>query len=188
MVTHYAEPTGYVFGGSDVSGFGRSHASRGSRSAAAGKPACGPHCRSLPSFASGNLKAPAIAAPGASGARTSRRSPQGLSAQSGTAASCGFLARALSQLLEREPGQLESIRGSRTRKRNAGAQTQMRGTGPHRFRGGAKSSHSLRQYSTNSAIKAVDRASGRESRGKHREHIPHRFPKPVPDTRPEERK
>ena len=128
MVTHYAEPIGYIFGGSDVSCFGRSHASRRSRSAAAGKPACWQHRGSLPSLSSGNLEAPAIAAPGASGARTSRRSPPRLSAQSRTIASCGFLARALPYFLEREPGQLESIRGGRTGKRNAGAQTQMRGT------------------------------------------------------------
>ena len=121
MVTHYAKPFGYIFGGSDVSGFGRSHAARGSRSAAAGKPASRPHRGSLPSFASGNLKALAATPPSASGARTSRRSPQGLSAQSRTIASCGLLARALSQLLERESGQLESVRGSRTRQRNAGA-------------------------------------------------------------------
>ena len=41
----------------------------------------------------------------------------------------------------------------------------MKGTGPHRFCGSAKSPRSLRQPSANSAIKAVDRASGRQSRG-----------------------
>src|ERR1700730_900755 len=126
MVTHHAKPFGYIFGGSDVPGLGRSNAARGSRSAAAGKPASGPHRGSLPSFASGNLEAPAIAAPGASGARTSRRTPPRLSTQSRTTASCGLLARALPYFLEREPGQPESIRGGRTRKRNAGAQAQMR--------------------------------------------------------------
>src|ERR1700730_15933980 len=112
MVTYYAKPFGYIFGGSDVSGFGRSHAARGSRSAAAGGPASGPHRGSLPRFASRNLKTLAATAPGPSSGRASRRSPQSLSAQSRTIASCGFLARALPYFLEREPGQLESIRGS----------------------------------------------------------------------------
>ena len=41
----------------------------------------------------------------------------------------------------------------------------MKGTGPHRFCGSAKSPRSLQQPSTNSAIKAVDRDSGRQSQG-----------------------
>src|SRR5713226_9448625 len=71
MVTHYAEPIGYIFGRSHLSSSRRSHTPRGSRLAAEGQPARGTNRRGVSSFPSRNFEAPSPAAPRALGARAS---------------------------------------------------------------------------------------------------------------------
>src|SRR5260370_28715269 len=99
MVTHNAKPFGYIFRGSDLSGFGRSHAARGSGSAAAGKPAGGPHRGGFPTFPAGHPQTLARPPPRSSRPPTTRKAAHGFTPPPPTHANPGRLAGAPPQLL-----------------------------------------------------------------------------------------
>src|ERR1019366_10333265 len=117
MVTHYAEPFGYIFGGSHLPRAGRPHASRCSRPAPQGRTARRPHRTGLSRVSSGDFQASAPVAEGAPGGRTSSRTPSPLSTESRTFESGRFMARTLSPLLADESGQFEDFCGKRIRPR-----------------------------------------------------------------------
>src|ERR1700679_3284174 len=79
-VTHYAEPFGYIFYGSNVSGFSRSDSASGARSSAEGNSAGRRDRAGVSGFTAGHLKTFAIVAPRASGAGKKGRPPSALSA------------------------------------------------------------------------------------------------------------
>src|ERR1019366_1371957 len=109
MVTHYAEPFGYIFGGSHVPRAGRPHAPRCSRPAPQGRTARRPHRTGLSRVSSGHCQAPAPVAQGALGGRTSSRTPPPLSTEPRAFEGGRFLARTLSALLAAESGQVEVL-------------------------------------------------------------------------------
>src|SRR5215813_753075 len=120
MVTHYAEPIGYIFGRDHLSSARRSHAPGRARSAPARQPVGRVYCPSIPGFPSGHFQAPALAAPSSSGAGAERGKAQVLSVKPGAAESSRSLVRVVPRLLEHEPGELESVRRSGACERNDG--------------------------------------------------------------------
>src|ERR1035438_9308983 len=117
MVTHYAEPFGYIFGGSHLPRAGRPHAPRRSRPAPQGRTARRPHCTGLSRVSSGHFQASAPVAEGAPGGRTSSRTPPPLSIEPRAVEGGRFLARTLSALLADESGEFEDFCGRRVRPR-----------------------------------------------------------------------
>src|SRR5690242_13872192 len=123
MVTHYAEPIGYVFGRNYLSSSGRSDPPGSFGFATARKSASRADCAGLSCLSSGNFQAPALTAPRSLGTGAEGGEAPVLSIESGAFESSGSLVGVISHVLEHEPGELERVRGSGTCERSS------RGTG-----------------------------------------------------------
>src|ERR1700722_9684826 len=104
IVTHYAEPFGYIFAGGGIQCFGRSHPPRCTRSVAQRQPACRTDCFGVSCLKAGNFQAFAFAAQGSSGRGTPRRPASRLPVESPTAPRGGYVAGAVSGVLADESG------------------------------------------------------------------------------------
>src|ERR1700736_3460979 len=112
MVTHYAEPFGYISGWSYFPRSGRSHATGRARPLAAGKSACRTDRSRVSRIPSGHLQAFTSPPPRPSGAGAALGASSLLPAQPRTTEGGGFMVGAIPRLLADQLGRLEGICGS----------------------------------------------------------------------------
>src|ERR1700757_3428216 len=124
MVTHYAEPIGYIFARDDLQRAGGSDSPGCARPAAAWQAARRTDCAGVSGFAAGHFQAPSAAAPGASGRGAAGGKAPVLPAQSRTIEGSGFLVRAISLILASTPNQLEGVCRGRAGERVWGVEGQ----------------------------------------------------------------
>src|ERR1700733_14938913 len=106
-VTHYAEPFGYIFYGSDLSGFSRSDPAGCARSSAEGNSAGGRDRAGVSGFTAGHLETSASAAPRASGAGKKGRPTPALPAQRRTFESRQCLGGTVPRFLANQPDEFK---------------------------------------------------------------------------------
>src|ERR1051326_2998050 len=110
MVTHYAKPSGYAFGRRGLQRPGGPDPPRPAGTPAQRQSAGRRHRGEVPNLTSCHLQAPALAATGEPGARTTARATSLLPAQPGAAESGGPVARSLPGVLELKTGGPEVVR------------------------------------------------------------------------------